>query len=577
MNRKVALPLILIVIFSMLLGACAPAATPTAAPVVEPTTPPVVEPTAVPTAEPVVTLDVLSLWSDLVAGLPADKGYGVITAAKLNEELVEKPPFLLDVREPAEVEKDGYIEGAVNIPIRQLLANLDKLPAMDQPIVIYCASGHRGGYALAALKLLGYQNVRNLGGGLGAWKKAELPVVTGSLPSAPAAGTMPEIKDQALYDLLNNWLSNLPEGFLLIKADKLNADLADGKKVFLLDVRNQSEVEKNGYIAGTTHIPFENLFANLDQLPGKDAEIVIYCASGHRGAIAQMGLALMGYEKVINLGGGFNAWKAAGYAVEGVVDWNAVWGEFFANMPENYYLITAANLNTALAENPPFLLDVRETAELEKDGYIEGAVNIPTRQVLDNLDKLPALDQPIVVYCASGHRGAFIMAALRILGYQNVLNLGGGLGAWKKAELPVVTGSLPAEPPAGTAPAVDALRLEGLKAAVAALPDGFALIKAADLNAALGEENKPFILDVRTEKEWNEDGHIEGSVLIPINELWGRLAELPGKDARIVVLCKSGHRGALAMMALRMNGYTDVVNLGGGLNAWLAAELPVVK
>ena len=90
-------------------------------------------------------------------------------------------------------------------------------------------------------------------------------------------------------------------------------------------------------------------------------------------------------------------------------------------------------------------------------------------------------------------------------------------------------------------------------------------------------DNKPFLLDVRTEKEWNEEGYLEGSALIPINDLWGRLAELPGKDARIVVLCKSGHCGALAIMALRMNGYTDVVNLAGGLNAWLTAELPVAK
>ena len=46
----------------------------------------------------------------------------------------------------------------------------------------------------------------------------------------------------------------------------------------------------------------------------------------------------------------------------------------------------------------------------KKDGYIAGAVNIPVRDVLNNLDKLPAKDQPIVIYCASGHRGGMIMA-----------------------------------------------------------------------------------------------------------------------------------------------------------------------
>jgi len=257
----------------------------------------------------------------------------------------------------------------------------------------------------------------------------------------------------------------------------------------------------------------------------------------------------------------------------------ALWSDLIASLPadKGYGTVSATSLNEELAEKAPFLLDVREAAELEKDGYIEGAVHIPVRQVLDNLDKLPAQDQPIVVYCASGHRGAFVMAALRFLGYTNVVNLAGGLGAWKKAELPVVTGSMPEAPKAGTAPQVDALRLEGLKAFFAGLPEGFGTIKAGDLNAALGEATKPFILDVRTEKEYTEEGHIEGSLNIPINALWANLDKLPAKDARIVVLCKSGHRGALAMMALRMNGYTDVVNLAGGTNAWVAAELPLVK
>lgn len=39
----------------------------------------------------------------------------------------------------------------------------------------------------------------------------------------------------------------------------------------------------------------------------------------------------------------------------------------------------------------------------------------------------------------------------------------------------------------------------------------------------------------------------------------------------------SGHRGAIVMMYLRMIGYTNVRSLMGGMNAWVAAELPVVK
>ena len=578
MKQKVALPVILLVILSMLLGACAPAATPTAA-VVQPTTAPVVQPTAVPPTpepEPEPELDIQALWSQLVAEIPADKGYGTVAPAKLNEEMIEKAPFLLDVRETAEIEKDGFIDGAVHIAIRDLAASLDKLPAQDQPIVIYCASGHRGGFALAALKLLGYSNVRNLAGGLGAWKKAELPVTTGAI-STGAAGAAPAIENQAMLDLFQGFFAGLPEGFFTTKADTLNADLVDGKKLFLLDIRRAEEFEKNGYISGAVNIPLETLFASLDQLPAKDTSIVIYCVSGHRGAVALMGMRLLGYTNVVNLGGGINAWKAAGLALEGVVDWNAVWGDFLTNLPADFYTTTAANLNAALADNPPFIIDIREAGELETDGYITGAVHLPVRTLLDNLDKLPAQDQPIVIYCASGHRGGFAMSALRLLGYTNVVNLGGGLGAWKKAELPLEAPGLPAAPVAGTAPSVDPLRYEALKAFMAGLPDGFNATKVADLNVALGEANPPFVVDLRTEAEVTADGAIEGSVNIPVNQLWSRLAELPAKDAAIVAVCKSGHRGAIALMALGMNGYTNVTNLGGGTNAWAAAELPLVK
>jgi phage shock protein E len=84
------------------------------------------------------------------------------------------------------------------------------------------------------------------------------------------------------------------------------------------------------------------------------------------------------------------------------------------------------------------------------------------------------------------------------------------------------------------------------------------------------------VLDVRTAEELEKDGYIEGSVNIPVLNCSPAWRDLPkDKTAPIVVLCKSGHRGALALMALQMNGYTNVKNLGGGMNAWVAAELPV--
>ena len=558
----------LLLVLSMILGACAPAAEP----VVEVTEAPVVV-TEAPIVE--VAPDAQALFTALVAELPGDKGYGTIKPAALNEELADKAPFLLDVREAAEVEKDGYIEGAVNIPVREVLANLDKLPALDQPIVIYCGSGHRGGMLLSALKLLGYTNVRNLGGGLGGWKKANLPVVTGSMPAAPAAISTPIVADQPLFDMLNDFFTAMPDDFYSIKSDKLAEELTGATLPVIIDVRTAEEWTKDGYIKDATNIPFSDFFASLDKVPAKDQRIVVLCQSGHRGSIIMMALRLMGYIDVVNLAGGLGAWKTAKLPVEGWVDWATVWNEYLTTMPAGYNTIKPADLNTALVESAPFILDVREVSEIEKDGYIAGAVNIPVRDVLNNLDKLPAKDQPIVIYCASGHRGGMIMASLQMLGYTNVKNLAGGLGGWKKAELAVEMGTLPAQPVAGTAPEVDATRLANLNTFITNLPEGFATVKPADLNVELTGTAIPFILDVRTVDEYNK-GFITGAINVNINDVPANLAQLPAdKAAPIVVLCQSGHRGAIVMMYLQMMGYTNVRNLGGGMNGWINAELPV--
>lgn len=167
--------------------------------------------------------------------------------------------------------------------------------------------------------------------------------------------------------------------------------------------------------------------------------------------------------------------------------------------------------------------------------------------------------------------------ALRLLGYMDVVNLNGGVGGWIKAQFPVEMGA-PAAPVAATAPEVDAARLATLDAYLSALPENFGGVSPVDFNTEMAGGTVPFILDVRTQAEWDADGHIDGATLIPINELPANLAQLPtDKAAPILVLCKSAHRGAIAEIYLQFLGYTNVRNLFGGMNGWTAAELPVVK
>jgi len=85
------------------------------------------------------------------------------------------------------------------------------------------------------------------------------------------------------------------------------------------------------------------------------------------------------------------------------------------------------------------------------------------------------------------------------------------------------------------------------------------------------------VLDVREAIEYDA-GHIANAKHIPAGKIKDRLGELEKhKSKPIVVVCRSGHRSARACGALRKNGFTEVRNLAGGINAWQQASLPVVK
>ena len=86
-----------------------------------------------------------------------------------------------------------------------------------------------------------------------------------------------------------------------------------------------------------------------------------------------------------------------------------------------------------------------------------------------------------------------------------------------------------------------------------------------------------FLLDVRTQAEWEQDGHLENATLIPHTELESREGELPSdKDALILLYCRSGNRSQDAAQTLLDIGFTNLMELETGINGWKDAGLPVV-
>jgi len=83
------------------------------------------------------------------------------------------------------------------------------------------------------------------------------------------------------------------------------------------------------------------------------------------------------------------------------------------------------------------------------------------------------------------------------------------------------------------------------------------------------------LIDVREQVEWDA-GHIPGAVFIPLGQLGDEIAAaVPDKDTEIIMQCRSGARSGRGTDLLQQLGYTNVVNMAGGILHWEADQLPV--
>jgi rhodanese-related sulfurtransferase len=576
MSRKIYLPLMLLVMFAMLLGACAPAPAPTAEPVVEQPTA-VVEPTAVPTEVPVIVEapDFQAIFATVIANNGKEKAYGTVTPDTINTELIENPDlFVIDVREPSELEANGHVPGAVNIPVKTLADNPALLPAdLDAPIVVYCKSGTRSTWAWTILSALGYTNVRNMAAGFDGWLAAQLPSEEGLAPAEEISTAI--IANEAQYMAVKDFANNAPEGWATIKPVDVNEKMINGEEFLLIDNRRADEYEA-GYVDGAVNIPLEEMMSRLDEID-QDAEIIVYCRSGVRGMIGTLALRMLGYD-ALNMSGGYLGWQAEELPVVGAApDFQAIFAGIIANngQDKGYGTMAPDALNTELIENPDlFVIDVREPSELEENGHIPGAVNIPVKTLVDNPALLPAdLDAPIVVYCKSGTRSTFAWTILNLIGYTNVRNMSAGMDGWLGAQLGAEEGLAPAEE-ISTSIIADKKLYMAVKDFANNPPEGWATVKPIDVNEMMINAEEFTLVDNRRADEYAA-GYVDPAVNIPLEELMSRLGELD-KASKIIVYCKSGVRGLIGTLALRLNGF-DAYNMAGGILGWEAAELPVVK
>jgi len=186
------------------------------------------------------------------------------------------------------------------------------------------------------------------------------------------------------------------------------------------------------------------------------------------------------------------------------------------------------------------VVDVRESVDFE-GAHLAGAINIGLKgKYATWCGTILSHERPIVVIAEPGTEEEAVMRLGRI-GFDNVAGyLHDGMAS-----------------------------LDGRPELIRDVPR----ITAPALSAQFTESRPPFVLDVRTEKEWTT-GHIPGSHNIPLTRLEERTAEVP-VDRPVVVHCEGGYRSAIAASLLGEAGRTNVTDLVGGIKAWIASKLPV--
>jgi rhodanese-related sulfurtransferase len=106
------------------------------------------------------------------------------------------------------------------------------------------------------------------------------------------------------------------------------------------------------------------------------------------------------------------------------------------NLPQGFYAIKSVdNLKSVMKEDETLLVDVRSPFEYAR-GHIPDAINIPLRDLAQNLDRIPRKGN-VILYCTSGYRTGIGVMSLHTLGYDNIQGFASGISGWKDADEPL--------------------------------------------------------------------------------------------------------------------------------------------
>jgi hydroxyacylglutathione hydrolase len=201
--------------------------------------------------------------------------------------------------------------------------------------------------------------------------------------------------------------------------------------------------------------------------------------------------------------------------------------------------LTLDDVRRAVVDGTP-VIDVRATAEFAR-GHIPGTINIPTGTSFTTwAGSLLPFDRDLVLLADDQARIDRARLLLALIGFDRVAGFAGAAvrDAWASTISPLQS--------------VEQMGVE-----------------------ALAADEKRTVIDVRGAAEWSA-GHIARAKHLFLGDLVELAQDLP-RDTPIALHCQGGTRSAIAASLLQKEGFTDVVNVAGGITEWERAGLPLSR
>jgi len=191
---------------------------------------------------------------------------------------------------------------------------------------------------------------------------------------------------------------------------------ANETSALVLDTRD-AQVFSEGFVPNAINIGIDGNFAPWvgALIPDIKQQILLVTEPGREEEVVTR-LARVGYDFCIGyLNGGFDAWKAAGREVDTIER------------------ITATELADIMAKNPQaVVIDVRKTSEYLSE-HVQNVENAPLDTINESMLQVPK-DKTAYIHCAGGYRSMIFSSILRARGYDNLVDVIGGMKAIKDSE-----------------------------------------------------------------------------------------------------------------------------------------------